>query len=182
MVQINKQGILSSNNPIEPYIVLPDGAIFKLILFHVVDNGTHLFTSTNAGYCNDWGLFSRLQYADAYKYNNQYEFYAIQDGTPYRWIQTSAPSATSIAGFSAVTGYTQPTYGLAKGSQSNTYFGYNSWWGAAGCWTSFTYNGATGIPGFRDLCTRYLALYSRVDKQVAFIENDAVNATSFIEN
>ena len=181
MVQINKQGILSSDNPIEPYIVLPDGAIFKLILFHVVDNGTHLFTNNNADYCNEWGLYSRLRYADTYQYNNKYEFYALQDGTLYRWTQTSAPSATSISGFSAVTGYTQPTYGLAKGNQSNTYFGYNSWWGAAGCWTSYTESGKTGIPGFRGLCTNYLALYARVDKQVAFFEADAANANQFIE-
>lgn len=181
LVNINKQGILSSNNSIEPYLVLPDGAIFRLILFHIVENGTHLFTSSNAAYCNERGLFSRLQYADALTYDNKWEFYVIQDGIPYRWTQTSAPSAASITGFNAVTGYTKPNYGLAKGNQSNTYFGYNSWWGAAGCWTSFTQNGQVGIPGFKGLCINYLALYARVDKKIAFIENDTVNADQFIE-
>ena len=136
-VSINKQGVLSGT-PIEPYLTTSDGAIFRLILFHVVDKGTHLFTSSNAGYSNEWGLFSRLQYADALKYGDLWEFVAIQDGDEYRWTQTSAPSATSISGLTAVTGYTMPQYGVAKGSQSNSYFGYNSWMGACGCWTQWT--------------------------------------------
>ena len=181
MIDINKQGILNSGNPVEPYIILPDGAIFRLILFHVVEKGTHLFTQSNAAYCNDWGLFSRLQYADVLKYDNRWEYYAIQDGMPYRWTQTSAPSATSIAGPTAVTGYTCPQYGLAKASQTKAYFGYNAWWGAAGAWTSYTTDGKTGIPGFNGLCTNYLALYARVNKLIAFAEEDAVNANQFIE-
>lgn len=113
--------------------------------------------------------------------NNQYEFYVLQDGREFRWTQTSAPSASTITGFTAVTGYTKPDYGLAKGSQSNSYFGYNSWWGAAGSWTSFTYNGANGVPGFTGLAKNYLALYVRVPEINAFIEEDAVNANQFIE-
>lgn len=77
--------------------------------------------------------------------------------------------------------YTKPDYALAKGNQSNSYFGYNSWWGAAGCYKSFTYNGANGIPGFTGLAKNYLALYVRVPQINAFIEEDAVNANQFIE-
>jgi len=80
-----------------------------------------------------------------------------------------------------VTGYTCPAYGLAKASQSNSYFGYNSWWGAAGSWTSFSSGGKTGIPGVNGVCEYYLAIYARVESINAFIEEDAVNANSFIE-
>ena len=99
----------------------------------------------------------------------------------YRWTQTTAPSTSTSVTVNAVTGYTAPSYGLGKSSQANAYFGYGSWWGAAGSWTQFTSGGKTGIPGFSGVCTNYLALYARVDKQVAFFEEDAANANQFIE-
>lgn len=180
MVSINKQGVLTGE-PIEPFITLPDGSSWRLMMFHYIDKGTHLFTQANAQYSNEWGLFSRLKYIDDVKYNNTYEYYVLQDGVPYRWTQTSAPTAASITGFTAVTGYTKPTYGLAKANQSNTYLGYGSWWGACGCWTQYSSGGKTGIPGFTGVAEYYIALYARIDKINAFFEEDAVNANSFYE-
>lgn len=177
---INKQGVLSGY-PVEPFQVLPDGSTWRLLLFHVIDYGTHLFTPDLAPYSNEWGLFSRLKYADEFKYDDKYEFYVIQDGREFRWTQTSKPTDATIAGFAAVTGYTKPDYGLAKGNQTSSYFGYNSWWGAAGSYTKFTSNGATGIPGFTGVAKNYLALYVRVPDIHAFMEEDAVNANNFYE-
>ena len=182
---IEKTGTLN-DDIIEPFITLPDGSNWQLLLFHKVDNGTRLFTSSNATYCNNYGLFSRLAYINNFTYNNKYEFYVIQDGKEFRWTQTSQPTASSIAGKTVISGYLDPVNGLAKASQSNTYIGYNAWWGACGCWTQYSTGGKTGIPGFgshdvNGMCTDYLALYARIEKPYAFKENNSIQANEFIE-
>lgn len=183
--QLNKQGILY-NNIIEPFITLPDGSKWQLILFHKVDNGTRVFTSDNATYCNEYGLFSRLAYINDFTYNDQYEFYVIQDGTEFRWVQTSQPTAASITEKTVVEGYNDPVNGLAKANQSYTYIGYNAWWGACGSYRSYTLDGKTGIPGFgphtsAGICTDYLALYARIEEPHIFIEESSAQAEEFIE-
>lgn len=182
---IEKTGTLN-DDIIEPFITLSDGSNWQLLLFHKVDNGTRLFTSSNATYCNNYGLFSRLAYINNFTYNNKYEFYVIQDGKEFRWTQTSQPTASSIAGKTVISGYLDPVNGLAKASQSNTYIGYNAWWGACGCWTQYSTGGKTGIPGFgshdvNGMCTDYLALYARIEKPHVFKENNSIQANEFIE-
>lgn len=66
--------------------------------------------------------------------------------------------------------------GLAKGTTSYTYIGYDAWWGACGCWVSYSLSGKKGIPGFgphnvNGLCLNYLALYVRVNNNNFKIEN-----------
>ena len=183
--KLKKSGVFY-NYASEPYIQLADGSYWKLMLFHYVDKGNNLFTSSNATYNNGFGLYSRLRDINNYKYNNLYEFYVIQDGIEYRWTQTSQPTASSIAGKTVVSGYTDPVNGLAKANQSNTYIGYSSWWGACGCWTSYSTGGKTGIPGFgahsaAGMCTEYLALYTRIDAITFQIENQNNYASDFIE-
>ena len=183
--KITKTGILK-NNIIESYLTLPDNSYWKLILYHYVDNGNNLFTSSNATDCNDFGLYSKLKYIDNYTYNGKYEFYVIQDGKEFRWTQTSQPTASSIAGLTVVDGYTDPVTGLAKASQSNTYIGYGNWWGACGCWTKYSAGGKTGIPGFgpkgaEGICEKYLALYVRIEKNNISFTDGFVEATEFIE-
>ena len=180
---ISKTGILQGNL-VEPFITLEDGSNWQLLLFHLVDKGTRLFTQSNAINCNDYGLYSRLKWINEFKYNNKYEFYVIQDGVKHRWTQTSQPTASSIAGFTVISG--NPTNGLAKANQSNTYLGYNAWWGACGCWTSYSTGGKTGIPGFgphnaNGMCEKYLALYARVEKPKTFIENNGIQSNEFYE-
>ena len=154
------------------------------MMYHYVDGGNNLFTSSNATYCNDFGLFSRLQYIDNMTYNNGYEFYVIQDGVTHRWTQTSKPTASSITGFTVISG--NPRIGLAKGTTSNTYLGYGAWWGACGCWTSYTLSGKKGIPGFGaqsadGICTKYLALYARIDTPKTFFEATSASVNNLIE-
>ena len=183
---ITKKGQLYTQ-PIEPYLTLADGSNWQLMMFHLVDGGTRLFSKTNATYCNEYGLFSRLAWIDDYQYDGKYEFYVKQDGVEHRWTQTSAPTASSIAGMTVITG--NPRVGLAKaasGTSGNTYIGYNSWWGACGCWTSYALSGKTGIPGFgpnnaSGICADYLALYTRIDKFQAFGEDYVMNETILYE-
>lgn len=182
-LNVTPKGILNGRI-VEPHLVLSDGSKWQLMLFHLVDKGKRLFTSSNATYCNDFGLFSRLAWIDNFTYGTGYEFYVIQDGTIYRWSQTSAPTASTITGLTAITG--NPVNGLAKGSQGNTYIGYNSWWGACGCWTSYTTGGKTGIPAFGahsgvGICEDYLALYARVEKFNAFAEDQIINGGNIYE-
>lgn len=183
--KLTKTGILY-DNMIESIKVLPDDSYWQLVLFHYVDGGNNLFTSTNAIDCNEFGLFSRLKDIDNFTYNNKYEFYVIQDDTEFRWTQTNKPTASAISGLSVVSGYTNPVNGLAKASQSNTYIGYGSWWGACGCYTSYTQSGKTGIPGFgphnaNGICTRYLALYARIPSPSAKLADQLANSSEFIE-
>ena len=183
--QLTKTGILK-NNIIEPYLTLPDGSKWKLMLYHYVDGGNNLFTQSNATYCNNFGLFSRLKDIANYIYDGKYEYYVVQDGKEFRWTQTSSPTASSIAGLTTVSGYTNPVNGLAKANQSYTYIGYGAWWGAVGCWTSYSTGGKTGIPGFgshdaNGICTTYLALYTRVPNTPASFSNETSYATNFIE-
>ena len=172
---------------IEPYKTLPDGSHWQLMLFHYVDGGKNLFTSSNATYCNDFGLYSRLRDINNVKYDSsKYEFYVIQDGVEYRWTQTSQPTASSIAGKTVVSGYADPVNGLAKANQSNTYIGYSSWWGACGCYKSFTSGGRTGIPGFgthdaNGICAEYLALYARISDSKFKLATQNAYASNFIE-
>lgn len=183
--KLTKTGILH-DNMIESIKVLPDGSYWQLVLFHYVDGGNNLFTSANATDCNEFGLFSRLKDIDNFTYNNKYEFYVIQDDTEFRWTQTNKPTASAISGLSVVSGYTNPVNGLAKASQSSTYIGYGSWWGACGCYTSYTQSGKTGIPGFgphnaNGICTRYLALYARIPSPSAKLADQLANSFEFIE-
>ncbi len=184
-MSITKKGQLNGTDIIEPFLTLADGSKWQLLLYHYVDKGNNLFTSSNATFCNDPGLYSRLAWVDDFIYDKKYEFYVIQDGTIHRWTQTSAPTASSITGFTVISG--NPVYGLAKStSQSNTYLGYSSWWGACGCWTKYTLSGKAGIPGFggasvTGMCTQYLALYARIDNIHAFVENGISSANNFYE-
>ena len=180
---ISKTGILSANL-IEPYLTLSDGSNWQLLLYHYVDGGNNLFTSSNATDCNEWGLYSRLKWINEFTYNDKYEFYVRQDGVEHRWTQTNKPTASSIAGLTVITG--NPVNGLAKANQSNTYIGYNSWWGACGCWTSYSTGGKTGIPGFgthnaAGICTQYLALYARVTEPHAFLEDGGAQGVQLYE-
>lgn len=184
--QLTKTGIMK-DYMIEPYKTLPDGSHWQLMLFHYVDGGKNLFTSSNATYCNDFGLYSRLRDINNVKYDSsKYEFYVIQDGVEYRWTQTSQPTASSIAGKTVVSGYADPVNGLAKANQSNTYIGYSSWWGACGCYKSFTSGGRTGIPGFgthdaNGICAEYLALYARISDSKFKLATQNAYASNFIE-
>lgn len=183
--KLTKTGIMYDNME-ESIMTLPDGSHWQLLMFHYVDNGNNLFTKSNALYCNDFGLFSRLQYIDNFKYTDTtYEFYVIQDGVEYRWTQTNAPTATSPSGFSAVSGYANPIQGLVKNG-GNTYFGYGSWWGACGCWTKWSTGGKSGIPGFgphdaTGTCSQYLALYARIPKTDVKLADQTANTSEFIE-
>ena len=177
-LNITKTGIFNGQI-VEPFITLPDGSNWQLICYHYIDHANNLFTSSNAGYCNDWGLYSRCQYADAFKYGNLWEFYAIQDGKEMRWTQTSAPSASSIAGFTVVSG--PVTRGLVRHG-SNTYFGYGSWWSAVGCWTAYGSGANRGIPGMDSTnAINYLAVWARIDKPKAFAEDDIISGQNIYE-
>lgn len=184
--KLTKTGIFK-NYAIEPYKTLPDGSYWKLMLFHYVNNGTNLFTSSNATYNNGFGLYSRLRDIANYTYDSKYEYYVIQDGKEFRWTQTSSPTATSITGLTTVSGYNNPVNGLAKPSSlTQTYIGYNTWWGACGCWTKYSTGGKTGIPGFgshdgNGICTNYLALYTRIEKPKIEIANENIYTESLIE-
>jgi len=183
--KLTKTGILY-DNMIESIKVLPDGSYWQLLLFHYVDNGNNLFTSSNATNCNDFGLYSRLKDINNFTYNGKYEFYVIQDDIEYRWTQTNQPTASSVSGLTTVSGYANPVNGLAKASQSYTYIGYGTWWGACGAWTKYSTGGKTGIPGFgthdvNGMCTRYLALYARIEKPDAKLSNQTANSFEFIE-
>ncbi len=169
---------------VEPFITLADGSKWQLLLFHYVDGGNHLFTRDNATYSNELGLFSRLKWIDEFKYNNLYEFYIIQDGVEHRFTQTSLPTATAPAGLTVISG--NPVQGIAKANQSNSYLGYNAWWGALGCWTKYSIGGATGIPGFgthnaSGICKEYLAVYARIETPNAFFEDGVENGGQIYE-
>lgn len=184
--KLTKTGILK-NYAIEPYKTLSDGSYWKLMLFHYVNNGNNLFTSSNATYNNGFGLYSRLRDIANYTYDSKYEYYVIQDGKEFRWTQTSSPTAASITGLTTVSGYNNPVNGLAKPSSlTQTYIGYNAWWGACGCWTKYSTGGKTGIPGFgshdgNGICTNYLALYTRIEKPKTEIANENIYAENLIE-
>lgn len=162
---------------VQPFLTLPDGSKWQLILFHYVDGGNNLFTQNNATDCNEFGLFSRLKWINNFSYDNKYEFYVIQDGVEHRWTQTSLPTASSPSGVTVITG--NPVQGIANSNSGKTYLGYNSWWGACGCWTTYSTGGATGIPGFgphsaSGICTRYLALYARIQTPYVFLQRNGV--------
>lgn len=177
-LNISKTGIFNGQI-IEPFLILPDDSQWRLLCFHYIDNGKHLFTKEKAPYCNEQGLYSRCKYADYYKYNNTYEYYVIQDDIIHRWTQTSAPSSSSLSGFTIITG--DPRVGLVKNG-GNTYFGYNSWWGAVGCWTLWSSGGYTGVPGFGGLTAHnYLAIYARVNNFNAFEEETNLNGREIYE-
>ena len=187
-LNISKTGILKGNQLIEPFISLPDGSKWQLLLFHYVDGGNNLFKSSNCNYCNDFGLFSRLKWIDNFTYGeNGYEFYVIQDGIEYRWTQTNQPTASTISGLTAVSGYPDPVNGLAKNtSQAKSYLGYGSWWGACGAYSSYTSSGKTGIPAFgghnaTGICAEYLALYARISEPKAFFESNVAQGAEFYE-
>ena len=177
-LNITKTGIFNGQI-VEPFLTLPDGSKWILLCYHYIDNGNHLFTKEKAPYCNEQGLYSRCKYADYYKYNNIYEYYVIQDGTIYRWTQTNTPSASSLSGFTPIIG--SPSVGLVRNG-GNTYFGYNSWWGAVGCWTKWSSGGYTGVPGFGGITAHgYLAVYARINDFNAFAEDKIINGNEIYE-
>lgn len=185
-VNISKTGVLTSQI-IEPYMTLPDGSKWQLLLFHQVNKGTNLFTSSNCGYCNDYGLYSRLKWIDNFQYNNLYEFYVIQDGITHRWTQTNAPWTTT-----SVTGFTQISGTVRSGICKNKNFGAlaisntSPWWNLCGGYASYSIGGKTGIPGFgladaTGVCEDYLALYARIDNKKSFFENNVAQGENFYE-
>lgn len=176
--KLKKTGVFY-NYATEPYIQLADGSCWKLLLFHYIDNGTNLFTSSNATYNDGFGLYSRLRDIDKFIYNNKYEFYVIQDDISYRWTQTNAPlTTTAVAGYTAISG---SPGGICKCSGNTLLAASNTtsnWWQACGCWTIF--NG--GIPGFGGVvCKQYLALYARIDKITYHNASNAHYANNLIE-
>lgn len=176
--KLTKTGIFK-DYMIEPFITLSDGSKWQMLMFHYVDGGNNLFKSTNAAYCNDFGLYSRLQYIDNFTYDGKYEFYAIQDGTPHRWTQTNAPlTTTSVANFTVISG--SPGGGICK-CNSNTLLARtnttSNWWDACGCWTKYS----TGIPGFNGDCKYYLVLYARISEPKFHIANLTAYANNLIE-
>ena len=179
-LNISKTGTLHGNIT-EPFMTLSDGTNWQLLLFHQVDNGTRLFTSSNAGNNTEWGLYSRLNWIDKFKIGSQYEFYVIQDGVVSRWVQTNAPlTTTSVSGFSAITG--APGGGICKCNGNTLLAASNTtsnWWRACGCYT--IYNG--GIPGFGSsvICKQNLILYARIEKPIAFAENGGMQGVEFYE-
>ena len=183
-LNITKTGIFKGDI-VEPFMTLSDGSKWQLMMYHYVDKGNNLFTQSNCLYCNDFGLYSRLGWINEFIYDNKYEFYVIQDGKLFRWTQTSQPTATSISGKTDILGSSY--VGLARNtSQNKTYFGYNTWWGACGCWTSYTQNGVTGIPGFggnsgSNVTQYYLTLYVRITQPNAFAEDGIISGTNFYE-
>lgn len=189
-MNISKTGILNSNI-VEPFLTLPDGSNWQLLLFHYVDNGNNLFTQANAGYCNDFGLYSRLQWIDNFQYNNLYEFYVLQDYKEFRWSQTNAPlSTTAITGFTVITGTVRN--GLCKrasGTAQHALLGEtssNTWWQACGSWDSYTSGGITGIPGFGGssnscIVKNYLALYARINNPKTFLEQNTSSGKQIYE-
>lgn len=186
---ILKNGIINFEKENESFITLPDGSHWQLLLFHLVDKGTRLFTSSNNGYCNDFGLYSRLKWIDNFQYNNKYEFYVIQDGAIHRWTQTNAPwTTTAVSGFTLISGTVRS--GICKNKSygalaiSNT----TPWWNLCGGYQSYSTGGKTGIPGFgindaTGICENYLALYARVDKEKTFIEQESsiIQSNQFYE-
>lgn len=179
-LNITKTGIFNGQI-VEPFITLADGSKWQLICYHYIDHGNNLFLKEEAGYCNKPGLYSRCQYADAFKYGDLWEFYAIQDGKEMRWTQTSAPHATSIAGFTKISGAV--TRGLARpNANNNTYFGYGSWWSAVGCWTVYGSGATRGIPGMDSTnAINYLAVYARIEKPIAFAEDGIISGQEIYE-
>ena len=179
-LNITKTG-LWNGNIVEPFLTLPDGSYWQLICYHYIDHGNNLFLKAEAGYCNKPGLYSRCQYADAFKYGNLWEFYAIQDGREMRWTQTSAPHATSISGFTKISG--SVNRGLARpNADNNTYFGYGSWWSAVGCWTPYGSGANRGIPGMDGTnAINYLAVWARIDKPKAFAEDGIISGQEIYE-
>lgn len=185
-MNISKTGILNSNI-VEPFLTLPDGSNWQLLLFHYVDDGNNLFTQENCGYCNDFGLYSRLQWIDEFQYNGLYEFYVIQDGVEHRWSQISAPwSSSSVTGFTAISG--TPAVGICrradntKAALAETSTG--NWWNACGVTLKYS----NGIPGFGvrsgttgTVCTKYLSLYARIDKPKIFLEQNTSSGKQIYE-
>lgn len=176
-INFTKNGILNGKI-VEPFLTLPDNSYWQLLLFHYVDGGNNLFTQENAANCNEFGLFSRLKWIDDFKYNNQYQFYVIQDGVEHRWIQKSKPTAASPTGITVITGH--PVHVLGKTpSQQSSYLGYSTWWGACGSWTNYTVQGKTGIPGFgptnkQGICAEYLMLYARINNPKIFLQREEI--------
>lgn len=175
-MNITKTGIWNGHI-VQPFLTLPDNSYWQLLLCHYVDGGNNLFTQNNATDCNDIGLYSRLKWIDNFIYDNKYQFYVIQDGVQHRWTQTSKPTAAAPSEITVITG--NPIQGIAKANQSNAYLGYNTWWGACGCWTKYTTGGKTGIPGFGPhnadgMCVNYLILYARINTPKIFLQRNNI--------
>ena len=185
-LNISKSGILTGNI-IEPFISLADGSNWQLLLFHYVDHGNNLFTSSNCGYCNDWGLYSRLKWIDSFIYNNKYEFYVVQDGIEHRWTQTNAPwTTTAPAGFTLVSGTVRNGICKNSGYGALAISSSSPWWNLCGGYQSYSAGGATGIPGFgaaaaSGICQNYIALYARIEKPQAFAEDGGMQGVEFYE-
>lgn len=187
-LNITKTGIFNGQI-IEPFLTLADGSKWILLLYHYIDQGNNMFSSSNATYCNDFGLFSRLKYIDNFTYDNKYEFYVIQDDIEFRWSQTNAPfTTTSVTGYTNI-GSNSPGGGLCKCNGNTVLAASNTtgnWWRACGCWTVYTNAGVTGLPGFgttspQRMAQYYLALYARVDNFNAFAENKIINGNQIYE-
>ena len=78
--------------------------------------------------------------------------------------------------------------GICKNSQKGALAisSTTPWWNCCGSYTSYTTSGVTGIPGFgpnttAGMCTQYLKLYARINKPIAFFEDDRAQGTEFYE-
>ena len=125
------------------------------------------------------GVPTRIKIGSSYSNVEDYYKYAIQDGKEMRWTQTSAPSATSITGFTKISGAVNK--GLARGN-NNAYFGYSSWWAAVGSWTPYGSGATRGIPGMDGTnAIYYLAVYARIETPHAFVEDGLISGQQIYE-
>ena len=162
------------------------GCTWLKVLHHNTPS-SKLFTSSNGKRNDDKDLYSRLGLFDSNTNfrmpNNNYEFLvrekleSTHTESAATWIQTSSPTASTIAGFQLLTsspGNPPRTFGLCHQS-ANAVFDISTqdWWCACGCNTA--YQG--GIPGFWGVIkSGYLDLYIRVDDTkylgIADVPND----------
>ncbi len=179
---IEKTGMVSVKNFIESsdnLKLMADGSVFMRLLRH--NNPTSkLFTANNCWLnTTDPDLYSSLillKTVDWMRNLDTYEFLACEkltsDGTEaqYRWKQANNPATTPTAsGYQSVSGSaTHLTAGLANAGTHGCFdINGSNWWCCCGCYTHYTYEGATGIPGFNNLVTTgYIELYIRIPDEM----------------
>lgn len=202
---IGKTGVVGVKNFIEysdNLKLMPDGSVFLKLLRH--NNPTSkLFTSANCWLnTTDTDLYSSLvalKCVDWMRNLNQYEFLACEKLTSadtenqYRWKQTNNPATTNSAtGYQSISGSaSHMASGLATDGTHGCFdINGNNWWCCCGCYTPYTVDSQTGIPGFNGLVTTgYLELYIRIPDEMlkGYVDGDAkffkqsINARQFKE-
>ena len=202
---IGKTGVVGVKNFIEysdNLKLMPDGSVFLKILRH--NNPTSkLFTSANCWLnTTDPDLYSSLVALKCVNWMrnlNQYEFLACEKLTSadtenqYRWKQTNNPATTNSAtGYQSISGSaSHMASGLATDGTHGCFdINGNNWWCCCGCYTPYTVDSQTGIPGFNGLVTTgYLELYIRIPDEMikGYVDGDAkffkqsINARQFKE-